>query len=197
VLEELHAAVSERLRVDGQLYTASRRAVVEVLADADGPLTIPDVLARRALPQSSVYRNLAVLERANVVHRLAGTTDSAHYELTEDLTDHHHHHLICSSCGTVTDFTVGRALETALVNAAKKVTAETRFRVEQHRLDFVGQCGASRAARVQGPDSFPRDPDSPLPRHDVCTTASEAHCPPRTAKTHGSSSSSTSSPQST
>jgi hypothetical protein len=30
------------------------------------------------------------------------------------------------------------------------VTAETRFRVEQHRLDFVGQCGAcSQAAPVR------------------------------------------------
>jgi Fe2+ or Zn2+ uptake regulation protein len=140
-LDELHAAVSKRLRIDGQLYTPSRRAVVEVLADAVGPLTIPDVLARRRLPQSSLYRNLAVLERANVVHRLAGTSDFAHYELTEELTDHHHH-LICSSCRTVTDFTVGRALEDALVEAARKVTADTGFRVEQHRLDFVGQCHA-------------------------------------------------------
>jgi Fe2+ or Zn2+ uptake regulation protein len=147
VLDDLHETVQSRLRLDGQLYTSSRRVIVEVLADADGPLTIPEILDRRKLPQSSVYRNLAVLERADVVHRLAGTGDFAHYELTEDLTDNHHHHLICSSCGVVADFTVTRAIEDTLVRAMRKVATETGFQAERHQLDFVGLCKSCARSR--------------------------------------------------
>ena len=54
-----------------------------------------------------MYRNLVVLEQAGVVRRVTSTDDFARYELAEDLTEHHHH-LICSSCGTVDDFTASR-----------------------------------------------------------------------------------------
>ncbi len=145
----MHEAVRARLQVDDQLYTSSRRTIVEVLAGAERPLTIPELLELRRLPQSSVYRNLAVLERAKVVHRLPGVDDFARYELTEDLTDNHHHHLICTSCGTVTDFTVARALEETLAKAMKKVATETGFQADAHQLDFVGLCVACapKAAR--------------------------------------------------
>ena len=52
---------------------------------------LPEILAgteRGALPQSSAYRNLAVLVDAAVVHRLAGNDEFARYELTEDLAGH-------------------------------------------------------------------------------------------------------------
>ena len=67
---------------------------------------IPQILeVDRSLAQSSAYRNLAVLERAGVVHRIVTTDEFARYELAEDLTEHHHH-LICRSCGSVADFTL-------------------------------------------------------------------------------------------
>ena len=140
---ELHAAVADRLRRGDQRYTTNRRTVVEVLEAADRPLTIPDILARRRnLAQSSLYRNLAVLEENGVVHRIHGTDDFARYELTEDLAGHHHHHLICSGCGTVTDFTVPAEVEASLDAALDSVTASTGFVTEHHRLDLIGRCRA-------------------------------------------------------
>src|SRR6476646_4825571 len=98
---DVHATATTRLRADGQRYTPRRRALVELLAATDQPLTIPQLLEhRRDLAHSSAYRNLAVLERAGVVHRIVTTDEFARYELAEDLTEHHHH-LICSRCGTV------------------------------------------------------------------------------------------------
>ncbi|HSP05409.1 MAG TPA: transcriptional repressor, partial [Acidimicrobiales bacterium] len=89
---ELHDIATARLRTTGQRYTTRRRALVEVLDQADGPLTIPPILAlARSLAQSSAYRNRAVLEQAEVVHRLVTNDDVARYELAEDLTEHHHH----------------------------------------------------------------------------------------------------------
>ncbi len=138
---ELHSTATTRLRKDGQRYTASRRALVDALVASDRPLTIPDLLAaRRELAQSSAYRNLAVLERAGVVHRIVTSDEFARYELAEDLTHHHHHHLICSSCGDVTDFEVSEAVEHELEAALAKVARRTGFQVSAHRLDLVGTC---------------------------------------------------------
>jgi Fe2+ or Zn2+ uptake regulation protein len=140
VSEDLHAEVTARLDDDGQRYTANRRRIVGILDAADRPLTIADILEGRGLAQSSVYRNLAVLEAARVVHRVTSTDGFARYELAEDLTDHHHHHLICSVCGVVADFTVSPQLERTLVRAMGRVSADTGFRAEHHRLDLVGRC---------------------------------------------------------
>jgi Fur family ferric uptake transcriptional regulator len=137
---ELHATVASRLRAVGQRYTSSRRALVEVIADAGRPLTIPEILARRSeLPQSSVYRNLAVLEQAGTVHRLMAADEFARYELTEDLTEHHHH-LMCVSCGNVADYTMSPTLERTMAKAIAEVAADTGFQPTGHRLDLVGLC---------------------------------------------------------
>lgn len=137
---DLHATVADRLRGDDQRYTTNRRAVVEVLERSDRPLTIPQILEHRPdLAQSSVYRNLAVLEDTRVVHRVHSSDDFARYELAEDLAGHHHH-LICSACGTVADFTVSAEVEHTLTTALDRVASATGFRPEHHRLDLVGLC---------------------------------------------------------
>jgi Fe2+ or Zn2+ uptake regulation protein len=142
--DDLHAAVAARLSDDDQRYTGNRRALVEVLEGAERPLTIAEIIRQRPLAQSSVYRNLTVLENAKVVHRVTSTDEFARYELAEDLTEHHHHHLICSSCGTVADFTVSEQLERTLERAMGNVEEGTGFRPEHHRLDLVGVCGNCR-----------------------------------------------------
>jgi Fur family transcriptional regulator, ferric uptake regulator len=138
---ELHTIAAGRLRRDAQRYTSRRRALVELLADAPQPLTIPQLLERGPdLAQSSVYRNLAVLERAGVVHRIVTSDEFSRYELDEGLTHHHHHHLICSSCGGVTDFIVPPALEDQLEVELGAVARRSGFRIDHHRLDLVGTC---------------------------------------------------------
>ena len=138
---DVHATAAERLTADDQRYTTQRRGLVSLLADAPQPLTIPQLLERRpGLAQSSAYRNLAVLERAGVVHRIVTTDEFARYELAEDLTHHHHHHFICTSCGDVTDFEVSEAVEHDLEGALTTVAARAGFVVRHHRLDLVGTC---------------------------------------------------------
>jgi Fur family transcriptional regulator, ferric uptake regulator len=138
----VHTTAADRLRDDGQRYTTQRRALVELLAEVEQPLTIPQLLQRRPeLAQSSVYRNLTVLERTGVVHRIVTSDEFARYELAEDLT-RHHHHLICSMCGGVTDFEVPDAVELDLERALGRVAKRSRFTVRTHRLDLVGTCSA-------------------------------------------------------
>src|SRR3954449_3061894 len=120
---DLHTTAAQRLRADGQRYTTGRRALVTILDEATRPLTIAELLdLDPSLAQSSAYRNLAVLERGGVVHRLVTTDEFARFELAEDLTEHHHH-LICSNCGSMADFTIPPELERALDKAFARVAS--------------------------------------------------------------------------
>jgi Fe2+ or Zn2+ uptake regulation protein len=139
--EDLHAVATARLRRDGQRYTDNRRELVSLLVGHGTPMTIPEILQERpALAQSSVYRNLAQLERSGVVQRIVTADEWARYELAEDLTEHHHH-LICSGCGSVRDFTVSSQLERRIDDALARVASDAGFTFEHHRLDLVGRCG--------------------------------------------------------
>jgi Fe2+ or Zn2+ uptake regulation protein len=146
-VDDLHRTADERLRADGQRYTANRRALVDVLATSGCPVTMTEVLAAaEGLALSSAYRNLAVLEDAGVVHRLVTTDDTARYELAEDLTGHHHH-LVCTTCGVVVDIDVPEALEHHIDELARSTAAATSWSVDHHRLDLLGTCPTCRSAQ--------------------------------------------------
>ena len=142
---DLHEAVADRLRQLEQRYTRGRRSVIDVLAAARGPLTIPEILAAdRSLAQSSAYRNLAELEQLGVIHRIVTDADHARFELAEELTGRHHHHLVCSSCGTVVDVALPDDVEATLDDELARLAGAHRFRAEHHRLDLVGTCQRCR-----------------------------------------------------
>jgi Fur family ferric uptake transcriptional regulator len=137
---ELHATVTARLVEHAQQYTPNRRAVVEALAEADGPITLPDLLsAESTLAQSSAYRSLAVLEEAGVVTRLAHVGDHALFELDEHLTGHHHH-LICEECGLVIDVTLPDPVEQAMDQSFADVARGAGFVTTHHAVDIYGRC---------------------------------------------------------
>ena len=136
---ELHDLVEGRLRASGRRYTHRRRRLVEILARSGKPVAIPEILRRRGLAQSSVYRNLGELERAGVVRRLVTDEEFGRYELAEDLTEHHHH-LICTSCGTVEDLPAPVGLERTVQKATATLASRRGFRIRAHRVDMLGLC---------------------------------------------------------
>ncbi|MFL5737687.1 MAG: Fur family transcriptional regulator [Actinomycetota bacterium] len=137
---DMHVEIAARLKRDGQRYTRNRRALVEILREAKQPQAIPDILrAKPELPQSSAYRNLTVLERSHVVRRVITGEDFAHFELVEDLTEHHHH-LVCSNCGRVEDVQISSRLERSMEQALDPVADRAGFTTVSHRLDLVGTC---------------------------------------------------------
>ncbi|MFK8025418.1 MAG: transcriptional repressor [Ilumatobacter sp.] len=116
--------------------------MVSALNEAAGPITIHEILELdTTLAQSSVYRNLTILEGVGAVSRIVTNHDHARVELAEALTDHHHHHLICTTCGSVTDFELSPATEATLDRAFKNVDKSGSFRIDGHRLDLLGTCG--------------------------------------------------------
>lgn len=140
-----HATVEERLRDAGQRYTSNRRELVEALRRAGRPCATPDLVrGRRGMPQSSVYRNLAVLEQVGAVRRVITEEGIARYELAEDLTTHHHH-LVCRGCGAVEDVTIPSRLERTVERTLAEAAADLGFEGVGHRVDLIGTCRNCRA----------------------------------------------------
>ncbi|WP_420450285.1 Fur family transcriptional regulator [Ilumatobacter sp.] len=137
---ELDRAVSDRLAQHELRYTSGRRAIVAALRQIGGPVTLPELLEFAGeVPQSSAYRNLALMESAGVVRRLVHGADHAYYELAEELTGHHHH-LICESCGSVDDFTLDDDLEVRLEHAFDRATRAAGARSMGHLIDVFVVC---------------------------------------------------------
>ena len=138
--DDVHTAAESRLAGRQQRYTTNRRAIVDTLVSVGAPVTMPDLLAARpGLRQSSTYRNLAMLEEAAVVRRIVSGTEHAHFELAEDLTEHHHH-LVCTMCGVIEDVTLTPALERTLDRAFADAATERGFRTDGHAIDIYGRC---------------------------------------------------------
>lgn len=137
---DIEEEVATLLRAADQRFTSGRRRLVDVLQAGGGPLTITQILELdRSLPQSSVYRNLTILEEVGAVARIDTRDDFARYELAEHLTEHHHH-LICTSCGDVADFSLDNKAESGLDQALHEAASEVGFAIEAHRLDLLGTC---------------------------------------------------------
>lgn len=142
--KELDEQIASMLRAGDQRYTTGRRRLVAALRTAEGPVTITQILeADTTLAQSSVYRNLTILEEVGAVTRIVTGEDFAHYELAEHLTEHHHH-LICSHCGDVSDFLLDTRTENTLDRAFRRAAGRAEFTVDEHRLDLLGTCSSCR-----------------------------------------------------
>lgn len=143
---EIERQVIDRLTAHDLRFTVARRQIVKALRDADGPVTLPELLDLASdLAQSSAYRNLALLEEAGIVRRLVHSADHARYELAEVLTEHHHH-LICDGCGVVRDVAFSDDTEELLDQEIAEVAARERFHVTRHILDLHGLCSDCVAA---------------------------------------------------
>lgn len=144
----LHTAVARRLEEARQRYSPGRRALVDVLAESERPVTSVEIAMRDpGLSLSSVYRNLSILEQAGVVRRLVTQEDNARYELSEELTSHHDH-LICEQCGEVSDYTLGAQLEQAITAALETLAKRSSFHPRRHHLEIAGLC--NRCAEPRG-----------------------------------------------
>jgi len=139
--------VAEHLAGRGVRFTRARRLVVEALDAAGGPRTAAELhdRLRPAVPLSSLYRTLTVLEDAGVISREHDAEGVARHELAEWLTGHHHH-LVCVQCGAVVDVDVPANLEARLGPLMEEIASSAGFAATGHRIDVEGRCPACREA---------------------------------------------------
>ena len=141
---EPHVVVADRLHRVRQRYTSGRRALVTALLGAGRPLTIAELLdTDEGWSQSSLYRNLGVLESCGVVSRLPSTDGVARFEVAEELS-RHHHHLVCSVCGRLDDVDLPPRVEATLHRVTADAGEVLGYEVDEHRLELIGRCADCR-----------------------------------------------------
>jgi Fur family transcriptional regulator, ferric uptake regulator len=87
------------LRESGLRISTPRRLVIEALFEADGPVSAPVLAQRLTLEESSVYRNLEVLERHGLTrHVHLGHGPGLYALVGRDDGEY----LYCERCGKVT-----------------------------------------------------------------------------------------------
>jgi Fe2+ or Zn2+ uptake regulation protein len=139
------SAARTRLEAKQARFTPARRLVIETLHRSSGPQSAADLAAAidGAIPISSLYRTLAVLEESEVIERFPDQAGIARYELAEWLTGHHHH-MTCVECGATSDVAVPGDLEATVADLVLEVGRRFDFAVTGHRLDLQGVCSQCR-----------------------------------------------------
>jgi Fur family ferric uptake transcriptional regulator len=129
--------IGQALNTHGYKLTASRRAVVDVVAGMHETLSPAEIYerARRRyarLGLVTVYRTLDILVELGVVRRIHLEDNCHSYALAQAA---HGHHLICSSCNQVIEFD-----ECGLEEVLQRIARRTGFRIEGHWLQVFGLC---------------------------------------------------------
>jgi len=126
-------------------FTPARRLIVEILEASAGPQSAADLAMaiEGAIPISSLYRTLSVLEESEVIVRFPDQAGVARFELAEWLTGHHHH-MTCVACGATSDVAVPKDLEATVAHIASQVGRRFDFETTGHRLDLHGVCTRCR-----------------------------------------------------
>ena len=124
------------LRAEGVRVTRQRLAILHVLREASDHPRAEDILARAraqdpSVSQATVYRTLAVLEKAGSVLRNEFDGSGARFELADR---QHHDHLIDLDTGAVVEF------RSALIEQLQaEIAAELGYDIEWHRLELYGR----------------------------------------------------------
>lgn len=125
----------------GYRRSDQREAIMAAIKSLGGHSTADQIYeaVRASHPRLSlgtVYRNLRLLCDLGQIREVKSGASFSRFELAGP----RHYHLICRKCGDIQDceFPVDASLD-------QKVQATTSFKVEQHRLDFIGLCDRCQA----------------------------------------------------
>lgn len=137
----LDREIEKSLRDKDVRYTSGRRAVVRALAAAVGPRSAAELHDEvgDAVPLSSLYRSLTVLQEAGVVTPHFGAQGVTRFELAEWLAGHHHH-LVCINCGAVDDIDLPPRYEAQVKKLVDEVSAVAFFTPVNHAVEIEGRC---------------------------------------------------------
>jgi len=100
---------------------------------------------RKRLPRISlgtVYRNLEILSREGIIHRLGSGGSPRRFDGTMD----EHSHIRCTRCGRIDDVPSGGKL----TECDKGIVRGTGYRVLERRVEFLGLCPACRKRGARG-----------------------------------------------
>ena len=128
----------------GYRLTEPRRSLAVLIAEHRGPFTAAALVAgsrarRLGIGRATVFRTIETLEQLGAIERLDLPDGEHGYVVCEQA---HHHHVVCSRCGRAVEIE-----DAGLRTVVAKVTRQTGFRIDEHRLELFGVCPACLAAQ--------------------------------------------------
>jgi len=139
--------IASILRQQGYKITPQRRAVLNIIALSHDHLT-PAAIYEKVHQEHpgiglvTVYRTLDILAELGLICEVHAEGNCRSYLMRRS--SEHHHHLICSDCGTVTDFA-----DCDLNKLEQKLSRKTGFEINGHLLEFSGLCQNCRKRRLK------------------------------------------------
>ena len=128
--------IRQMLKAAGLYRTRCRADVIKVLLGADRPVTQDEIareLGQGRCNKTSIYRTLASLVEAGLVHRAYMDERASHFELAHNCTQTQcHPHFTCTSCGQT------QCLTEVSVPLAK--TRRKGFVIERQQVRLEGLC---------------------------------------------------------
>lgn len=121
--------------------TKLRRAIMDILATQDRPLSIPDLqclLAEEGMKphKTSLYRSLEKMSKGGNVHEVILDTSGLYYELQHT----HHHHALCDVCQKV--ICVKSDVLKKGVSHLENVARQSGFVPREHHIILKGICSS-------------------------------------------------------
>jgi Fur family ferric uptake transcriptional regulator len=137
--EQLLSDFKSLLKKNNLKFTIQREVILDTLYNSDEHLT-PEILhhlIQEKHPQlktgiATVYRTLALLEDSQMVTSLSFGAQGKKYELGAK---EHHDHLICTECGTITEF-----VDEEIEKRQHDITDELGFKMIDHSMQIYGIC---------------------------------------------------------
>lgn len=134
-----------QLQENKKRMTVARKAILNILFEAKGPLSVPEILKlllknKIAINKTTAYREVEFLLGHGIVEKVSLQTKEIFYEIKSI----HHHHLICENCQRVEEIEV-KDVEKELYEFEKKLSKQKRFLSISHSLQFFGMCSRCKA----------------------------------------------------
>jgi len=137
--EQLLRDFKTLLKKNSLKFTIQREVILETLYNSDEHLTPESLhhLIQEKFPDlktgiATVYRTLSLLEDSNMVTSLSFGAQGKKYELGAK---NHHDHLICTECGSITEF-----VDEQIENRQHVIANELGFLMKDHSMQIYGIC---------------------------------------------------------
>lgn len=135
-MNKIHV-IEDKLKSMGYKLTGQRRLIIEVFEDKPLHYTAQEVFEKARQKNSSInfstiYRNLELLCRLNVINKLNIISGINHFELKDA---NHNHYIICLGCGDM------KKVDICPYNKLNKSKLdELGFVPIEHKFEIYGYC---------------------------------------------------------
>ncbi|MBU1658916.1 transcriptional repressor [bacterium] len=137
--EQLLSDFKTLLKKNNLKFTIQREVILESLYNSDEHLTpeslhhlIQDKFPNLNTGIATVYRTLALLEDSNMVTSLSFGAQGKKYELGAK---EHHDHMICTECGSITEF-----VDEEIEKRQHQIADALGFYMSDHSMQIYGIC---------------------------------------------------------